>query len=93
MKKFSQNSWKQSIPEFLVSVLLKHFVKLWTGADICAFIKLMAVTGLAVVERISNSLSSRSLNLLLLLDYPLPSSSSMCTEIQNMNASLGIEGS
>lgn len=93
MKKFSQNSWKQNISKLSVSALWKHFVKLWTGADICGFIKLMAVTGLAVVESISNSLSSWSLNLLILLDYPLPSSSSMCTEIQDMNASLGIEGS
>lgn len=79
--------------KFLVSAFLKHFVKLWTCANICGFIKLMVVTGLAVVESISNSLSSWSLNLLILPDYPLPSSSSLCTEIQDMNASLGIEGS
>lgn len=87
-KKFSQNLWRQGISKFSGSVLLKHFVKLWTGAEIHGFIKFMAVTGLAVVERISNSVSSWGLNLLILLDYPLPSSSSTCTEIQDMNVKL-----
>lgn len=33
----------------LVLLLLKHFVKFWTGAVLYSFIKLMAVTGLAFV--------------------------------------------
>lgn len=80
--------WRQSIAKFSGSILLKHFVKLWTGADIYDFIELMAVAGLAVVE--TNSVSCWCISLLILLDYPLPSSSSTCTEIQDMNVKLVI---
>lgn len=70
--------WRWRISEFWGSVLLKHFVKLCTGEDICSFIKLMAGTA---SQTISSSLPT-------LLDYPLLASSSTHTKIQDMNGNI-----